>query len=260
MPSISQRATAANMFPKGSKRGFGAAVSLVLCLAVASSLRGADEGASPYERSEDAEGFEELFDGRTLDGWSAADRSWWRVKEGAITAEVTEAKPCTENQYLFCDVGAMGDFELKLAHRIQSTHDVNCGFQFRSEHYEGDDCKGYQIDNNLPELVRIYDEFGRHTLALRGERTVYDADGEKSTTEIPEAAGEPWYDLTAWHEYRLICRGPRITLYVNGRLAAEVVDDDPAEQDLTGLLALQLHSGPPMKIQFKDVRWKRLRK
>jgi hypothetical protein len=112
----------------------------------------------------------------------------------------------------------MQDFELKLVHRIVSDHDVNGGFQFRSEHYQGDDCKGYQVDNNTktPWLVRLYDEFGRHTLAWRGERTRFGEDGQKTTTEIAAAKGAPHFDLGQWHEYHLICRGTQLTLRVNG--------------------------------------------
>ncbi len=238
-------------------------LSFCLSLTMAALALGDDTSKPPaadtnYTPSADAPGFVPLFDGQTLSGWTAADMSWWSVEDGAITAKITVEKPCDDNQYLFCDVGSMGDFELKLAHRIHSSHDVNCGFQFRSEHYEGDDCKGYQVDNNLPDMIRLYDEFGRHTLALRGEHTVFHADGTKTTTAIPEAQGEPWFDLTQWHEYHLICRGPRLTLRVNGRLLAEVIDEDVAQRDLAGLLALQLHSGPPMTVQFKDIRWKRL--
>ena len=218
----------------------------------------ADEGTLD-KRAKDGPGFVELFDGKSLDGWETADRSWWSIEDGAITGTITAERPCSKNQYLFSTVGQMHDFELKLAHRIQSDHNINCGFQFRSEHYEDADCKGYQIDNNLPELIRIYDEFGRHTLALRGERTVFDETGQKNVTAIPEAQGKPWFDLKAWHEYHLICRGNKITLKVNGRLLAEVIDNDPKNLDLSGLLALQLHSGPPMKVQFKDIRWKPLK-
>jgi len=219
---------------------------------------GGEEKIPPSSRSEDGPGFLSLFDGKSLAGWKAADGSWWSVEDGAITGKITAEKPCRKNQYLFSQVGPMQDFELKLSHRILSPHNVNSGFQYRSAHYQGDDCKGYQIDNNLPDMIRMYDEFGRHTLAHRGERTVFDAAGKKTTTEIPEAKGKPWYDLRQWHEYRLVCRGPKMTLYVNGRLLGEVIDHDPKEHDLSGLLALQLHSGPPMTVQFKDIRYKPL--
>ncbi len=207
--------------------------------------------------------FKSIFDGKTLDGWDAADPTVWSVEDGAITASSTEAKPATRNHYLVYSRESLGDFELKLRHRIVSDHNVNGGFQFRSEMFDGDipdDCRGYQVDNNTQTdwLVRLYDEFGRHTLAWRGERTVFNERGEAETTPIEEAKGEPWFGLGEWHEYHLTCVGASITLRVDNRLVAEVVDNDPAQQDFDGVLALQLHSGPAMKVQFKDIRVKRL--
>jgi 3-keto-disaccharide hydrolase len=233
-------------------------VLLTTSFAAAAEKSASSKKVYPYIHSEDGPEFVSLFDGKTLDGWNAADMSWWSVEDGAITGTISEEKPCKDNQYLFCEVGEMADFELKMGHRILSDHNVNSGFQYRSEHYEGDDCKGYQIDNNIPDRVQLYDEFGRHTLASRGQRTVFDEKGNKTTTDIPEARGALWFDLTQWHEYHLICQGPKLTLYVNGRLVGEVTDNDPENQDLAGLLALQLHSGPPMKVQFKDIRWRKL--
>ena len=205
-------------------------------------------------------GFISLFDGKTLKGWKAADMSWWSVEDDAITARITNEKPCKDNQYLFSEFGEMADFELKLKHRLVSKHNVNGGFQFRSEHYEGDDCKGYQVDNNTETkwLVRLYDEFGRHTLAWRGERSVFNEKGEVTTTKIPNVKRKAHFKLDKWHDYHLICRFNKITLYVNGKLVAEVIDDDPANFDPSGLLALQLHSGKPMLVQFKDIWLKEL--
>lgn len=236
-------------------------IAVLLTVLPAGVGRGAEPGKTfPYVRSTDGPGFVSLFDGKTLKGWKAADMSWWSVDKGAITARITEDKPCRDNQYLFSEAGIMGDFELKLAHRIVSEHKVNCGFQFRSEHFQGDDCKGYQVDNNTdtPWLVRLYDEFGRHTLAWRGQRTVFDETGGRTESEITEASGEPHFDLRQWHECHLICKGERLTLKVNGKLVAEVIDNDPQQRDLSGLLALQLHSGPEMTVQFKDIRYKPL--
>jgi 3-keto-disaccharide hydrolase len=208
-------------------------------------------------------GFQSIFDGKSFEGWKAADMSFWSIEDGAITAKITEAHPTKRNHYLVWQGGKIDDFELKLRHRIISSQDVNGGFQYRSEMFDGDipdDCRGYQVDNNTgtPWLVRLYDEFGRHTLAWRGEKTVFDADGGKVTTKIDDADGPARFSLDKWHEYHLICRGPNLTLKVNGRVVAEVIDNDPKQQDFTGILALQLHSGPPMTVQFKDIRLKRL--
>ena len=223
----------------------------------------ADEVApDPLPTLKDEAGFETIFDGKTLTGWKAADPSFWSIEDGAITAKITDEHPTARNHYLVFQGGVLADFELKLRHRILSPHSVNGGFQFRSEMFDGeirDDCRGYQVDNNTgtPWLVRLYDEFGRHTLAWRGEKTVFDVDGGKTTTRIEGDGGPARFKLEDWHEYHLICRGPEITLKVNGRVVAAVLDNDPKQQDFSGILALQLHSGPPMTVQFKDIRLKR---
>lgn len=218
--------------------------------------------AAPPEDQLQEEGFELLFDGASLDGWKAADPSFWTVEDGAITATITEEHPTGRNHYLVWQGGELGDFQLKVRHRIVSEHSVNGGFQFRSEMFDGDipdDCRGYQVDNNTQTdwLVRLYDEFGRHTLAWRGERTVFGDDGVAETSAIEEAVGPAHFSLKEWHEYDLTCRGTTLTLKVDGVLVAEVIDNDPAQQDLSGILALQLHSGPPMRVQFRDIRLKR---
>lgn len=219
-------------------------------------------GESPSGESE--AGFERLFNGTDLSGWETPDLSYWSVEEGAITAKITEAHPCTVNQYLVWEKESFGDFELKLSFRINAVNpadapNVNGGFQFRSQVIEGHDVAGYQVDNNLGTdwLVRLYDEHGRHTLAWRGERTTITDKGELRVSPIAEAKGPAHFKLEDWHEYHLICRGATLTLRVDGKVVAEVTDNDPKQQDFQGVLALQLHSGPPMTVQFKDVRVKR---
>ncbi len=203
-------------------------------------------------------GFKEIFDGKTLNGWKAADPSFWSVEDGAITARITPEHPLKDNLYLIWQGGELADFELKLKHRVFGSKGINCGFQFRSRELPNHDVAGYQVDNNLDTdwLVRLYDEHGRHTLAWRGQRTVFDAAGKAVSSDIPEAKGKPWFRLEDWHEYHQVCSGSRLTLKVDGRLAAEVIDDDPKERDLAGILGLQLHTGPPTTAQFKDLQLK----
>jgi len=202
--------------------------------------------------------FQCLFDGKTLDGWKAADMSYWSVDDGAITGKITPEHPLAENLYLIWQGGELGDFELRLKSRVFGSQGINNGFQFRSKELPNHDVAGYQVDNNLDTdwLVRLYDEHGRHDLALRGQRTVFDAQGRPAVSKLPEADGKPWFELEDWHEYRLVCEGPRLTLEVDGRLAAEVVDNDPQQQDFSGILGLQLHTGPPTTVQFKDIELK----
>jgi hypothetical protein len=119
---------------------------------------------------------------------------------------------------------------------------------------------GYQVDNNClqPWKARLYDEFGRHDLALQGERTVFDRDGTKHTEKMKLEPGADDFRLDEWHEYHLIAQGRNLSLRVNGKLIAEVTDNDDDSYEALGLLAMQLHTGPPMKAQFKDIRLKRL--
>jgi hypothetical protein len=203
-------------------------------------------------------GFKDLFDGRSLDGWKAADMTFWSVEDGAITGKITEKHPLKENLYLIWQGGELADFELKLKSRVFGSEGINNGFQFRSKELPNHDVAGYQVDNNLNTdwLVRLYDEHGRHDLALRGQRTVFDKLGKRTITEVAEAKGAPWFKLEEWHEYHLICAGPRLTLQVDRRLVAEVIDNDPGQRDLSGILALQLHTGPPTTVQFKDLQLK----
>lgn len=231
---------------------FASALALALgFLATTPSLRAADDEA----------GFLPIFDGRSFDGWKAPDMSYWSIEDGAITGRITREHPCSINQYLVWQLGELADFELKLRSRVTGEGAINNGFQFRSRVLPDGDVAGYQMDNNLQTdwLVRLYDEFGRHTLAFRGKRTVFDTEGRSLTTDLPHAGGPAWFRLEDWHEYHLVCRGLQISLRVDGRLAAEVEDHDRARSDLRGVLALQLHSGPPTLAQFKDIRLKVLR-
>jgi len=229
---------------------WGLGLTLAMALAAASAC-----GVEP------SDAFRPLFDGRSLEGWKAPDSSYWTVEEGAITGRITREHPCAINQYLVWDGGEVADFEPKLRSRLNGEGGINNGFQFRSRVLPDHDVCGYQVDNNLqtPWLVRLYDEHGRHTMAMRGERAVYDSSGVRSSEKIPSSDGAAWFRLEDWHEYHLTCLGPRITLRVDGRVAAEVEDNDRRRQELQGVLALQLHSGPPTVVQFKDIELKILK-
>jgi hypothetical protein len=212
-------------------------------------------GLLPCGGADATDEWQRIFDGRSLEGWRAKDPRYWSVEDGSIVGRITAETPCTQNQYLVWLGGELADFELKLKSRLRGEGGINNGFQFRSRLLPDHDVCGYQMDNNLqtPWLARLYDEYGRHTLAMRGERTVFEEDGRRVTTPLEEGQGPAWFGLEDWHEYHLTCVGPRITLRINGRLAAEVVDHDPQRRDLQGILALQLHSGPPTLVEFRDI-------
>ena len=205
-------------------------------------------------------GFKPIFDGKTLDGWEAPNMSYWSVEGGIIVGESTQDNPVKSNQFLVWELGDVDDFELKLKYRISGTDRANSGIQIRSRVAPEGHVVGYQadIDRAGRYAGALYDERGRGMLAQRGQRTVVGADGKKTHTALGDAAAlMNIINLDGWNEYHVIARGNRITLRVNGKTTADVLDNEQKNRELSGVLALQLHAGPPMKIEFKDIRLKR---
>lgn len=202
-----------------------------------------------------------LFDGKTLNGWSAPDPGYWSVADGAITARSTPEKPCTTNQFLVWQGGEVADFELKLKFRIRGDGTANSGIQIRSRILPDGHAVGYQadIDRAGQWVGALYDEHGRGVLAKRGERTEIAEDGKKTITQAADPARLfQALDLNGWNAYQITARGHHIVLKINGKTTAEVVDRQKDHYDSAGKLALQLHSGPAMTVQFKDLRLKKL--
>ncbi len=208
-----------------------------------------------------ADEFQRIFDGQSLEGWKAADMSYWSVEEGAITAESTKQHPCTSNQFLVWQGGDVGDFELKLKFRVTG-NGCNSGVQFRSKINADGLAIGYQADiyESGPYLGGVCDELhtrkGPELLTANGKRTVIDAAGRRTATDIEGRAkmkppGE-------WNEYFIRAKGKHIILEINGVTCSELIDEEEGHFDLKGILGLQLRSGEPMKVQFRDIYLKRL--
>lgn len=213
---------------------------------------------TPQPQKDNA-GFIPLFDGHSLDGWNAPDMSYWSIEDDAITAQSTSSHPCTTNQFLVWQGGEVRDFELKARFRL-ANNEGNSGIQFRSKLTPTGDTIGYQADI-LPGggwLGALCDEnTPRETLvAPNGHRTVINATGHRTTTPLGHTVS--LHPPGEWNDYHIIARGQNIHLIVNGQTSAEVTDLEDSRFHLTGILALQLRSGPPMKVQFKDIVLKTL--
>ncbi len=222
---------------------------IAMLLVTVSSLALADEGFKP------------IFDGKTLEGWKADDMSRWSVQDGAITGQSTADNPLKGNQFIVWQQGDLDDFELKLKWKIEGTDRANSGIQIRSRVHEDGHVIGYQpdIDRGGTWVGAIYDERGRGMLAARGQKTFIGPDGKMNKTRFADS--DELYKVIkkdGWNEHHIIAKGPKITVKVNGVTTAEVIDAETKNRELTGVLALQLHAGPPMKVQFKDIVLKRL--
>jgi hypothetical protein len=207
------------------------------------------------------DGFKPIFDGKTLDGWKAPNMSYWSVEDGAITGRSTRQNPVSSNQFIVWQLGDLDDFELKLKYRIMGTPSANSGVQVRSSVHKDGHVAGYQadIDKAGRWAGALFDERGRGMLATRGQKTIIDVEGKRKSTSIGDSAAlMANINKDGWNEYHIKALGNTITLSINGKVTAQVIDHDEKNKDRSGVLALQLHAGPPMAVQFRDIQLKRL--
>lgn len=200
------------------------------------------------------DGFVAIFNGRDLTGWDGAP-GWWRVEDGALTAQSTAERPCEKHNYLIWRGGAPADFELQLQFRLRGG---NSGVQFRSRERPGWDTSGYQADLDAADEYTggIY-EHTRGVIAPRGQKVVIASDGARQVTAIGDFAElRRHFKREDWNDYRIVARGSELTLFINGVLMAQADDRQTDRAARRGILALQMHPGPPMKVQFRNLRLK----
>lgn len=248
----------------------------------------------PSPASADESGFVSLFDGKTLTGWDG-DPAYWRVEDGAIVGEVTAATILKDhNSFLIRKGLTVGDFELRLRYRISA--EGNSGVNYRSQRFTDPawTMRGYQFDIDGPAWGRIfgtglnrmglrmpspaepgkqmdapasvrvtgqvYDELGRQVLALPGNASIVGPDGVAraeaffgDTGMVDAVARDGWNDL------RIIARGTTIIHMLNGRVVSFVLDEDRKGRLMRGAIGVQVHQGPPMKVEYKDIRLRAMR-
>ncbi|MBT3202113.1 MAG: DUF1080 domain-containing protein [Phycisphaerales bacterium] len=205
---------------------------------------------------DDKTGFVSLFNGKDLTGWDAKP-NWWYVEDGAITSQSTPEKPCKKCNYLIWKGGKPADFELRLKYKLIGG---NSGIQFRSQRRPDWDTFGYQADMDAAGTwTGCIFAHGRGKVSGRGTRTVFDEKGKKTITKISDPAKLIKHvKVNDWNEYRIIAKGPKLTLMINGVVMCEAVDNAKGKAAREGIIALQVHPGPPMKVQFKDIELKKL--
>jgi type 1 glutamine amidotransferase len=206
-------------------------------------------------------GFVSLFDGKTLDGWEG-DRSIWSVEDGAITGKTTAQTKLKENNFLVWK-DQVENFELRLKFRLEGG---NSGIYYRARkrpagQTKGDPLIGTQADFDASGRWTgvIMEYLLRDVLAERGQKVVIDEAGKK---QVVGSVGRPEDLLKVvkpgqWNDYTVIAKGGHVVLTINGATMCELDDRDP-KRLVHGWLALQVHVGPPMRVQFKDIYLRRL--
>jgi hypothetical protein len=235
-------------------------------------------GAAPIP-FEDRTGFKAIFDGKTLTGWDG-DPRFWRVENDAIVGESAPDKVVNPNTFIVWRGGAPGDFDLKLEFKISGG---NTGVQYRSVEMPEVAkwvLKGYQadIDFNNQYTGMLYEERGRMFLAPRGtfgyvgpNQPPAGQRGQDAPASATPAgprgqlgALEDGKALQAhikqgdWNQFQVIARGNVLIHVLNGRVTALFLDDDTANRSMKGLIGLQLHMGPPMRVEFRNIWLKQL--
>ena len=219
-------------------------------------------------------GFVKIFDGKTLNGWEG-DPTYWRVENGNLVGEITPSTLLKRNSFIIWRGDTPGDFELTLDFRI--TKAGNSGINYRSEELKDVPyaLKGYQadIDGANRYTGQNYEERGRTTLAYRGQKvTIKAQDGSDASGSLQsKIKNNAWTETIVtgslghsdslktriksedWNECRLIVKGNRLQHYINGVLMSDVTDDDTVNGKLKGLLGVQVHVGPPMKVEYRNI-------
>lgn len=222
-------------------------------------------------------GFVKIFDGKTLNGWEG-DPTYWRVENGNLVGEITPTTLLKTNSFIIWKGGETADFELVL--EVKITNGGNSGINYRSEKLAEppNALKGYQadIDGANRYTGQNYEERARTTLAYRGEIVTVNPPKDPSAALKDNIKSNAWLERTVtgslgnidslkthikhedWNTIRLVVKGNRLQHYVNNVLMSDVTDNDKTNGKSSGLLGVQVHVGPPMKVEYRNIMLKKL--
>jgi putative heme-binding domain-containing protein len=192
-----------------------------------------------------------LFNGKDLSGWEGNPEQW-SVQNGYITGITKEDAPLPYNQFLIWRGGTVKNFELKVVARQAGN---NSGVQYRSKEQPTKgpwSIVGYQCDMHptAENNAMLYDEGGRGIVCKNGQSVVVDSKGDKW---LVKEVSPVQVEVADWNEYKIIAKGNHLIHQVNGKTTADIVDHQVSERELEGLLAFQVHRGPAMKVEIKEV-------
>ena len=219
----------------------------------------------PEPAAGDEPGFVSLFDGKTLNGWEGNPK-YWRVEDGVMVGEITPESVIRSNTFIIWRGGSPKDFELKVDYRITSAG--NSGINYRSvvvpDAVTPDNrfaMRGYQfdIDGQNRYTGQNYEEKGRLFLALRGQVT-HVVGGRKPIilSSLGDQNALAAFINADWNAIHLIVRGNILIHMLNGHAMSVTVDDDVPNRTADGLIGVQVHVGPPMKVEYRNWRLKNL--
>ena len=216
--------------------------------------------------AERAEGFVSIFNGNDLTGWEG-NPVLWRVENGAIVGETKTEGPAkiTYNQFLVWKGGEVDDFVLRFD--IKLSKQGNSGMQYRSwmnpDPAKPYSVQGYQADLDGANVYSgiLYGEGFRGILCDRGQETVVDSDHKPKEVRRFASNEELKKEIKVeeWNEYEVTAKGFTFVNKINGHVMSICTDEDTEVRKSQGILAIQAHQGPPMKVEVKNIRIKKLK-
>jgi hypothetical protein len=245
-------------------------ISVVAALSLATAC-------TTLKKSANSDGFKSIFDGKSLKGWEG-DTKYWRVENGSLVGEITPETVLKTNSFLVYKNAQPANFELKAEFNI--TEKGNSGINYRSVVFPDvpNALKGYQadIDGAIRYTGQNYEERGRTTLAYRGQITTIKPQSAPMNPDQVKAkiTRNAWTDREVistlakdeelkakiksadWNQIHIIAKGNRLLHYVNGVLMSDVTDEDVINGKSAGILGVQVHVGPPMKVMYRNLQLK----
>lgn len=201
-----------------------------------------------------------LYDGGDLTGWVGRE-DLWSAEDGQIVGRTTKENPLKANTFLVWKGAKPDNFELTAQFKIEGG---NSGIQYRSKVL--DEKKfivgGYQADIDFTNKFAgiLYEEKGRGILAQRGESVTIGEDGKSKKNRFADgkelAAG---IHPGKWNDFRVVANGNKLQHFINEAMTAEVIDEQSDKSSSEGVIALQIHVGPPMVVRFKNIKIRKLK-
>lgn len=201
--------------------------------------------------------FVKIFNGKSFKGWEA-DTSFWKIENGVAVGQVLPGQTIKTNTFLIWKGGEPANFEFKAQYRISP--EGNSGVQYRSDVVKDIPyaLKGYQadIDGANRYTGQNYEERGRGFLAMRGQKVILRT-GEKpivtDSTGLGSSESLKGAIKSGWNEIHIIAKGNKMQHYINGVLMSEAIEEDTVNGKSSGLLGMQVHVMPKMKVEYKEI-------
>lgn len=228
---------------------------ILVCLVVLYSISMKAQFPFAVERNIEESGFELIFNGSNLDDWNY-DPVYWKVKDGVMIGEITPETVLESNSFIIWTKGEPANFELKMDFRVSK--EGNSGINYRSSKVENVYAlKGYQLDIDGKNMWsgQNYEERGRQIMANRGDISI--AGNGRKIVVGSVGTPEELAPSEGWHEAHIIAYGTTLIHLIDGRVMSIVVDTDAENRINKGHIGMQVHVGPPMTIEYKNIRLKK---